>query len=216
MGFNELLLYASAAICIAFVFFAYKLDKERLYSAIIIFLILISVTGGKLVELFGHTTNTGNVFYASIFLATYFLIERYGKREGIRSIWVGISCVLVFTALAQLAVHMEGSPSTAGLNGALSYAFSPGPRLALASLAAYLMSQTLNVHYYIFLKKRFQDRYLWLRANVCNATAQIVDSIVFFSIAFAGIVPPGEQTYGLRASSNVRELLRLPWLRPTD
>jgi len=182
---NELLLLVTALISALFVVVGWRLG--RLYAVIILFLILIAGVGGKIVEFFGHSTNTGNIFYASVFLATYFLIERYGKREGIRSIWVGIIGVLFFSALAWITIALIGSPATAPLNEALSIAFGPVPRVAFASLVAYAISQSLNVYLYLLFKKRLQGKYLWLRANICNATAQIVDGLIFFTIAFVGV-----------------------------
>ena len=186
---NELLLVVTAFLSALLVLVGWKLGKERLYSVIIVFLILIAVVGGKIVPFFGYETNTGNIFYASVFLATYFLIERFGRREGIYSIWVGVITVLFFSALAQITVAFTGSEKTAPLNHALAIAFSPVSRITFASLCAYTLSQSLNVYVYLLLKKRTQRMYLWLRANICNALAQLLDSAVFFTIAFLGVVP---------------------------
>ena len=185
---NELLLAITAAFSALFVVGGWKLGKERLYSVMIVFLILVATVGSKLVYFFGHETNTGNVFYASVFLATYFLIERYGRREGLFSIWVGVAAVTFFTLCVQITIALVGSGTTATLNAGLAIALSSTPRIALASLVAYACSQTLNVYVYLFLKERFQSRYLWMRANIANAIAQAVDSLIFFTIAFAGVV----------------------------
>ena len=186
---NELLLLITGVVSASFVLAGWKLGKERLYSVIIIFLILVATVGAKIVSFFGHETNTGNIFYASTFLATYFLIERYGRREGTFSIWMGIIAVLFFSVLVQITISLTGSPSTAPLNDALSIAFGAVPRVALASLCAYALSQSLNVYLYLLLKRRMQGAYLWLRANISNAVAQLFDSVVFFMIAFWGVVP---------------------------
>ena len=186
---NETILLISAILSSIFVLIAWRAGKERLYSAIIVFLILIAAVGGKIVEFFGFETNTGTIFYASVFLATYFLIERYGSREGIRSIWIGAIAVLAFSALARITSAYIGSPTTAELDAALAVAFTPLVRVTFASLAAYAISQSLNVYLYIHLKRRMKGAYLWVRANVANALAQLVDSTVFFVIAFAGVVP---------------------------
>ena len=190
MWSNELLLVLTAALSTGAVLTAWKLNRERIYSVILIFLILITIGGAKIIELFGHVTNTGNVFYAAAFLSTYFLIERYGKREGVRSIWVGVLGVGIFSVLLQIVISYVGSADTATLNDQLAAALAPAPRLAFASLAAYALSQTLNVYLYIYLKKRFNGKRLWLRANICNVLAQILDSCIFFGVAFGGVVAP--------------------------
>lgn len=191
MESNELLLALTGIASLALVLLAWRLDKERLYSAIVIFLILIAIAGGKIVEFFGHETNTGNIFYACVFLATYFLIERYGRREGIRSIWIGVAGVVAFFVLLQLTLLYTSSSSTQTFSDALTSAFSPASRLALASLLGYIASQTLNVHLYCYLKERMGRNRVWLRANASNICAQALDSVIFFTIAFWGVVPPG-------------------------
>lgn len=183
---NDLLFFWIAILSVVFVLAMWKLGRERLYSAIVVFLILIASVGGKIVPFFGHYTNTGNIFYASAFLATYFLIERFGKREGIRSIWVGALCVTIFTLLVRLSVQLAGSADTDALNQALSIAFNPLPRIAFASITAYIASQSINVYLYIYLRKKMDNKHLWLRANTSNAVAQAVDSVIFFSLAFFG------------------------------
>jgi queuosine precursor transporter len=186
---NEILLFIIALFSTLFVVLMWKLGKQRLYSAIIIFLILVTTVGGKIVPFFGHNTNTGNVFYASVFLATYFLIERYGKREGIKSIWVGVVGVIAFSCLVYLSVLLVGSPETTAIDESFRIAFSPILRITFASLLAYILSQNINVYLYVYLKEKFEGRKLWLRANICNLVAQILDSVVFFTFAFFGSIP---------------------------
>jgi queuosine precursor transporter len=186
---NELLLLATAVASTSFIIISWKLGKERLYSAIIIFLILIATVGGKIVEFFGAQTNTGNIFYAAVFLATYFLIDRHGKKEGLRSIWIGVIGVTFFILLAKLTVALQGLETSADLNRAYEIIFDPATRVTLASLVAYTLSQNLNVRLYIHLKEKSQKLNLWMRANVTNAIAQVLDSLVFFLIAFVGVVP---------------------------
>lgn len=186
---NDILLIFTGILSAMFVVVSWRLGKERLYSAIIVFLILIASVGGKIVEFFGFETNTGNIFYAAVFLATYFLIERYGKREGIRSILIGVIAVAFFSILTRITSSLVGSPTTEELNMALSVAFDPVLRLTFASLLAYALSQSLNVYLYIYLKERLMGDYLWMRANASNAIAQILDSIVFFLVAFWGVLP---------------------------
>src|SRR5262249_12428514 len=59
-----------------------------------------------------------------------------------------------------------------------------------ASLIAFVLSQNLNIFIYIWLKERWNGSKLWLRANIASFVAQILGSVVFFGIAFWGIVPP--------------------------
>ena len=187
---NEILLVATGFLSTFFVYVAWKLGEERLYTAIVAFLILIATVGGKLVEFFGHETNTGNIFYAAVFLATYFLIERFGKAKGLRSIWIATIVVVFYTILAQLSVLYVGTSGTGSFSAAVSVVFASSLRVTFASVVAFVASQTFNVYLYTYLRERFKNKYLWLRANTANALAQILDSGIFFLVAFGGVVAP--------------------------
>ena len=188
--FNPLLFIGMGVLCAALIYAAWRINGERLFSAIIVFLILITITGGKIVSFFGHETNVGNLFYASVFLATYLLIERYGKRAGIRSIGLGVVFVAFVALMLQMVVFVVGSGSSSGIDAAMTIVFGFSPRLAFASLSAYVCAQSINVFLYTKLRERWESRFVWLRANLANAVAQIFDSIIFFSVAFWGVVPP--------------------------
>ncbi len=190
MHMNELLLLGQAAVSTAAVLVTWRFARDRLYGAIVIFLILIAIGGEKLISVFGHITNTGNIYYAGVFLATYFIIERLGKRQGIYSIWASVIFVAFFFAFIQFIVQFQGSPVTANFNTALDTTFEPFSRLTSASLIAFVLSQNLNVYLYIYLKERWNGEKLWLRANIAGLAAQILDSVVFFTIAFWGVVAP--------------------------
>jgi uncharacterized integral membrane protein (TIGR00697 family) len=187
---NELLLLTTSIVSAGFILLAWKFNKERLYGVIAINLILISLLGGKIVEFFGYQTNTGNIFYASAFLATYFLIERHGKQEGARSILIGSVAVVFFTIFLKLSIALQSVDVSSALDMAYAKAFDPTFRLAFASVLAYIVSQTVNVNIYSALKHKFEGAHLWLRANISNVVAQAIDSVVFFVIAFWGVVPP--------------------------
>ena len=62
-------------------------------------------------------------------------------------------------------------------------------RIAAASLIAYIIAQNHDVWAYHFWKKTFKGKHLWLRNNLSTGVSQIIDSILFASIAFYGIAP---------------------------
>jgi uncharacterized integral membrane protein (TIGR00697 family) len=56
-------------------------------------------------------------------------------------------------------------------------------------MVAYLVAQNLDVLLYDWLKKITNSKHLWLRNNGSTFVSQLVDSIIFTTIAFAGIYP---------------------------
>ena len=190
MGFNEAVLILEALVCAGCIFAVWRYDSERLIGVIATGLILIALTGHKVITVFGHETNSGNVLYAAVFLAIYLLIERRGRREGFRAMRWGIVATLGFVALFGISTMLLGSGETLNFDNGLYLIFRRVPLLASASLLSFAISQTLNIYLYGYLKQRLAGRSAWLRANICNIIVQALDSVLFFMIAFVGYVAP--------------------------
>jgi len=69
----------------------------------------------------------------------------------------------------------------------ISAIFSFLPRIAFASLVAYLISQSHDVWFFAKLKKMHKKKHLWLRNNLSTLTSQLLDNTIFTLIAFAGV-----------------------------
>ena len=162
-----------------------RLGKQGLAGLIVANVILVSSFGALLIPLFGLTTNAGNVFYASVFLAVQVMTEHYGRKEAFRSVWVGFGALVLFVLLGQYSMHLTSGPGTEELTSSLQTVFAGVPRVALASMVAYLAAQSLNVWLFDYLRQKTHKRMLWLRALLSSFAGQLLDSLLFFSIAFA-------------------------------
>lgn len=186
---NEIIFATTVIINFGFVLFASKRSQEFLFAAVAVDLVLISVFGAKLISIFGFVTNTGNIFYAGVFLATHMLIENYGKEEGYRTIRIGAFAILLFLLMAQFTFDLTGYAGTAEVNNAIDRLFRNIPRVGIASVFAFIIAQYVNIWFYSLLKNKTRDKKLWLRDNASNLLGQFIDSMLFFSIAFIGTVP---------------------------
>ena len=65
------------------------------------------------------------------------------------------------------------------------------PRITLASMIAYLVSQHHDVFAFHFWRQKTKARFLWLRNNASTMVSQVLDTGVFIPIAFWGTVPTG-------------------------
>ena len=70
------------------------------------------------------------------------------------------------------------------------------PRIWLGGIFAYGISTFLNVTIFSRLKAREGARLLWLRAGVASVLSQVVDTLIFISVAFYGVFPIGELLLG--------------------
>lgn len=144
----------------------------------------------KTVELFGFTATLGNIVYATSFLATDILSENYGKEEARKAVFIGFFSLIVLTVMMNLALLFEPHSSDFSQES-LTTIFSLMPRIALASLVAYGISQFHDVWSYNFWKDKLPGKKtIWIRNNLSTMISQLLDSVIFTFIAFYGEFEP--------------------------
>ena len=186
---NELLWLGFALLDLSLVLVIYRLfGKMGLFSLIVFNLLLCNIQVLKTVELFGMTTTLGNILYASVFLSTDLLSEFYGKKEAKKAVLLGFATLLMSVIYMQFALHFTPTPDDFA-QPHLEALFSFLPRIALASLTAYLVSQMHDVWAFHKIKEKTGGKYLWLRNNGSTLVSQMLDSVIFCVIAFYGVFP---------------------------
>ena len=187
---NEALWLAMLLVNFLMILFFFRLfGRTGLFIWVPIACIVATIQVVKLVDLFGISATLGNIVYASSFLVTDILSEIYGKKEAVRAVKAGFLSLLSMTILMFLALKFIPS-SDDFAQSSLATIFSIMPRIAGASLLAYLVSMFHDVWAYNFWYKRFPgDSMLWLRNNASTMTSQLLDSTLFTVLAFAGVYP---------------------------
>lgn len=186
---NELLWIGFLAIDLILVLWIFRLfGKGGLFGFIVFNLILCNIQVMKTVELFGLTTTLGNILYGSIFLATDLLSEFYGKEQARRGVFLGLAFLLMTTLYMQLALLFVPGPDDFA-HPHLKALFEFLPQVALGSMVAYAISQLHDVWAYNFIKKKTKDKHLWLRNNLSTLVSQLLDTVIFCTIAFWGMYP---------------------------
>ncbi|MDD4097164.1 MAG: queuosine precursor transporter [Lentisphaeria bacterium] len=141
----------------------------------------------KTIELFGLTATLGNIAYASIFLATDILSENYSRRDAVAAVGIGLFSMVAMAGIMLLATAFTPAPDDFA-QPALKTIFSFVPRIVLGSLVAYAVSQLHDIWSYHFWKKRLpQTKFLWVRNNFSTIVSQVIDTLIFTTIAFAGV-----------------------------
>lgn len=151
-------------------------------------LIAANLVASKLFSINGFSMTSGIIIYPVTFLILDSITECWGKPVAQKIIWVGLLANILFVLLLQLAIHLPAAPFWKGQEAFITV-LGAMPRVVLASLCGYAVSQTLDVAIFVRLKKRTQGRMLWLRGLLSTAVSQLADSTVFMFIGFAGILP---------------------------
>lgn len=171
---------------------AFKIfGKWGLIMWIPISVILANIQVVQTVKLFGLAATLGNIVYATSFLVTDILSENYGKEEAKRAVWIGFFSLIAMTLLMNMALLFQPLPGddfSVLTHESLKTIFELMPRIAFASLIAYLLSQRHDVWAFHLWKKRFPEaRHLWIRNNLSTMVSQAIDSVAFTFIAFWGV-----------------------------
>ncbi|BAX78580.1 queuosine precursor transporter [Labilibaculum antarcticum] len=189
---NEILWLVMLLANFLLIILAYRIfGKWGLIIWIPISVIVANIQVIQTVELFGLVATLGNIVYASSFLVTDILSENYGKEEAKKAVWIGFFSLISMTLLMNLSlffIPLEGDEFAGLAHKATSTIFSLMPRIAIASLAAYLLSQRHDIWAYHFWRKHFpKDSQIWIRNNLSTFVSQFIDSTVFVLIAFWGV-----------------------------
>ena len=163
--------------------------KERLFlflsGVFLTALVLGNVIGTtKFVNVFGLTVPAGVLAYPFTFLATDLICELYGKKRAQTLVWTGFAMNFFMLGLMTLGHFF---PDAGGVSGATStfesvYQFMVGN--VIASMIAYLVAQTVDVHMFHFWKKLTKGKHLWLRNNLSTTASQLVDTTAILTILY--------------------------------
>ncbi|OQY39651.1 MAG: hypothetical protein B6229_03260 [Spirochaetaceae bacterium 4572_7] len=150
-------------------------------------IVMMNILVTKSVFLFGLGATGGNVLYAMIFLATDILSEHFGGKEARKAVMIGFFVSVMMTVASWVTLVMIPAPWD-WAHTSLATLITPMFRIVLGSMVAYLASNTLDTFTYDWLKKKF-PKYLWIRNNGSTWTSQLLDSLIFCSIALLGVMP---------------------------
>lgn len=161
--------------------------KTGLYAWIAAAVILANIQVVKTIELFGLVMTLGNTIYGTIYMTTDLLNEKYGQKEARKAVWFGFFILLMSMIILQMVLVFQPQESDIS-QASLETIFGLLPRIALGSVAAFLASQTLDVLLFSRIRKRYPERnQLWIRVNGSTIASQLIDTLIFCLIAFAGL-----------------------------
>ncbi|MDE7337050.1 MAG: queuosine precursor transporter [Clostridia bacterium] len=189
---NELLLIASLIVTFAAVLVAYRFfGRSGLYAMSAITTVFANIEVIILIKAFGMEQTLGNVLFAATFLITDILSECEGKKCANKAVMIGIFSQIFFLLLSQSWLLYKPVVEDEAFI-AIKTVFSNTPRMILASLAVYAVSQIFDVWLYHkwwnFTEKKFGNRrgFLWLRNNGSTLVSQIINTLLFTLLAFVG------------------------------
>ncbi len=138
----------------------------------------ISLTGGLIVFPISYIINDC-------------VCEVWGFRKARLLIWTGFLMNFFFVALGAICDAIPGAPywnNEAGFHAI----FGLAPRIALASFVAFVVGSFVNAYIMSRMKLHDGGRHFSARAILSTLAGETCDSIIFFPLALAGVVPASE------------------------
>lgn len=180
LGIISIIATFSIVVCMEKVF-----KKEGLYVWISIATIMANIFVCKSIEILGLTASLGNVMFASIFLATDILSEKYDVKDSRKAVILAIVSQIIFIMATTLTVSYIPSETDLS-NESMKTLFSINARVSISSIVMFGVSNMLDIYLFEKLKRKFPKQ-LWLRNNVSTIISNCLENYFFVFFAFVGI-----------------------------
>ena len=152
-------------------------------------LIAANLLEAKVVQVGAVSITAGFIVFPISYILNDCIAEVWGFRKARLIIWAGFAMNFFVILLAKAAVALPAAPFWAGEE---HFVFGLAPRIAFASLAAFLAGSFINAYVMSRMKVASGGRHFSLRAVVSTLLGESADSIIFFPIAFGGLMPAEE------------------------
>jgi uncharacterized integral membrane protein (TIGR00697 family) len=172
---------------------------------------IAGVLGNKQVALGPLAVEAGIFAFLLLVVTSSSVAELHGRPVANRLVLIGFVPLIVSLLLSLIVLALPASPQ---MDPARLLAFdtmmSGTPRIWLGGILAYGVSTFLNVTIFSRLKAREGAGLLWLRAGIASVLSQVVDTLIFITIAFYGVFPIGELLLGQMLAKVVLSAVLVP------
>jgi len=125
----------------------------------------------------------GVLFFPISYLFGDILTEVYGYARDRRVVWSGFAALLFAALMATVIVHLPPRDKTS----AVEAIFGNTPRIIAASIIAFWCGSFVNSYVLAKMKLWTRGRWLWTRTVGSTICGELVDSALFYTIAFVGL-----------------------------
>ena len=171
---------------------------------------IAGVLGNKQVALGPLAVEAGIFAFLMLVVTSSAVAELFDRPTANRLVLIGfvplIFSMLLTTIVLVLPAAAEMAPERLG---AFETVLGATPRIWLAGIIAYGVSQMLNVMIFTRLKRE-TGRFLWLRGAIAGILSQIVDTLLFITIAFYGVFPIANLLLGQMLAKVVLSAVMVP------
>lgn len=172
---------------------------------------IAGVLGNKQVALGPLAVEAGIFAFLLLVVTSSAVAELQGRAIANKLVVWGFVPLLASAALTVLVLALPASDKMeAARLSSFETIMGSNLRIWLAGLIAYGTSQALNVTIFSALKGREGSRLLFVRSAIASVLSQIVDTLIFITIAFYGVFPIAALLGGQMLSKVVLSIVFVP------
>ncbi|MEM4576285.1 MAG: queuosine precursor transporter [Candidatus Nezhaarchaeales archaeon] len=151
-------------------------------------LVVANIAASKIVQFWWLTFPAGTLAYCITFLCTDLYTEFFGKRETQFVVLAGFVANILMTVLIQASIIAPIAQFQESYQEIYGRVLGSTWRIVLASMVAYIISQSHDVWAFHFWGKLTKGKHLWIRNNASTMVSQAMDTLIFTFIAFWGVI----------------------------
>lgn len=151
-------------------------------------ILLSNIIATKIIDAGGLIMPAAIILYPFTFLFTDVVSEIEGRKKAQDLVMMGFYMSLIMVSIIYISQILPPA-SFWKQQEAYNIILGSTPRIVLASMIAYLISQNHDVWAFHWWKDKTSGKHLWMRNNFSTIISQLIDSVLFIGIAFGGIYP---------------------------
>ena len=177
---------------------------------------IAGVLGNKQVALGPLAVEAGIFAFLFLVITSSAVAELHGRPVANKLVLIGFVPLLFSMLLTTIVLALPASPEMAPDRlAAFDLMMRATPRIWLAGIIAYGISQILNVTIFTALRGKGAEgggagSWVWLRGAIASVLSQIVDTFLFITIAFYGIFPIAGLLAGQMVAKVVLSIVMVP------
>ncbi|MBP1663436.1 MAG: hypothetical protein H6Q19_576 [Bacteroidetes bacterium] len=175
-------------------------------------LIVANIVEQKLISIGPIEATAGLLIFPVSYIVNDIIAEVWGYRKARLIIWYGFLMNFLAVVIFRLSIIVPGSENFTHQD-AFQLVLGNTERISLASFIAFLIGSFLNAMVMSKMKLLQKGRNFSLRAVASTLVGEGADSLVFFTIAFAGVIPNNDLLMLILTQAGMKtayEILVLP------
>ncbi|MCX7919575.1 MAG: queuosine precursor transporter [bacterium] len=149
--------------------------------------LIANVTASKPIAMGNIVVPAAVFIYALTFTLIDLINEKLGKKGAQQVVYAAFVANIILAAYIQLVILLPPAKFYPH-NVAFSSVLGSTPRIVFASLVAYLISSLIDTEVFAWWRQNV-GKHKWARVLISNAVSTLIDSVLFISIAFIGVLP---------------------------